>query len=249
MASFFSLKDAKLEKLALKCTKQLSRTFYSLWELCAEFSFISTAFPFYSLFIQLFKCMSKSRLKTCVMHLVLFHICSACKHLLTYLSRFSFGLFLLVSAHFSVLLNPLDLPWNSHFLRTVTDRSLSLLWLWADGGRRIPERPVFGWIQTRRRLPCLSRGSGASTSISRWRASTQLSHTFHFRVYELTCMQEWTRARGELQSENTHGCWCVSLFHLNWCHTVLSLRYYIKAFDTLPGNIELLFSWHWHGLK
>lgn len=72
-----------------------------------------------------------------------------------------------------------------------------------DGEFRRGRVWLSGWIQTRRRLPCLSeRQWSVHFYLTHWQASTQLSHTFHFRVYELACMQERAHARGKRESEN-----------------------------------------------
>lgn len=74
---------------------------------------------------------------------------------------------------------------------------------------------LFRWIQTRRRLPCLSeRQWSVHFYLTHWQVSTQLSHTFHFRGYELACMQEWTHARLEQESGNTHCCWVKTSFNI-----------------------------------
>lgn len=89
-----------------------------------------------------------------------------------------------------------------------------------DGEFRRGPAALFGWMQTRRRLPCLSeRQRSVHFYLTHWQASTQLSHTFHFRVYELACMQERTHARREQESENAHSCRCDGRFHFRWFHT------------------------------
>ena len=82
-------------------------------------------------------------------------------------------------------------------------RTLFCLESTGDGEFLRGQGAVFGWTQTRRRLPCLSeRQWSVHFYLSRWQASARLSHTFHFRVYELACMQEWAHGCGEQESEN-----------------------------------------------
>lgn len=107
----------------------------------------------------------------------------------------------------------------SLFLQTVNDHSLKTChWLLlevhsqtflfvvksAGGGESQRSRAaLFGRTQTRRRLPCLSeRQWSVHFYLTRWQASTRLSPTFHFRVYEPTGMQEWTHGCEEQESEN-----------------------------------------------
>lgn len=114
---------------------------------------------------------------------------------------------------------------NDHSLQTCHWRRFRLhtfFLFWSQQGTANSRRgPValFGWTQTRRRLPCLSeRQRSVHFYLTHWQASTQLSHTFHFRVYELACMQERTHARGEQEGENAHSCRCDGCFHFRWFH-------------------------------
>ncbi len=98
-------------------------------------------------------------------------------------------------------------------------RTLFCLESTGDGEFQRGRVALFGWIQRRRQLPCLSeRQWSVQLYLTHWQASTQLSHTFHFRVYELACMQERAHARGGQESENAHSCQCGNHFQFKWFH-------------------------------
>lgn len=158
------------------------------------------------------------------------------------------GLKLPLSSLSSVFHKLFSLPWNGtekqllpphcewsqseklSFLQLLPEVHSHSFLFGVNRGQWIPERPGSAVLVNTDETPApLSlREAVEHPLLSHTLASLPPSYLipFHFRVYELVCMQERAHAHvGEQERENAHSCWCGNQFQFKWFHAFTQVLY------------------------